>query len=70
MKDVKISIKAARGLSELTQQEVADRLGVTKTTYRNYEDYNTIMPVTTALKFSNIVNVDISDLIFFKEKVV
>lgn len=66
----KITLKAARGLREMTQQEMAEKLGVTKTTYRNYEEYSTTMPVTTAIKFSAVVGVDFSDLIFFKEKVV
>lgn len=65
----KITLKAARGLKELTQNEMAEKLGVSTTTYRNYETYKNIMPVTTAMLFSEIVDIPVKELIFFKNNV-
>lgn len=65
MKNKKISLKAARGLCEITQSEMANKLGVTRKTYFNYENYKTTMPVTKAMMFSDITGVPLTNIIFF-----
>lgn len=69
MQNRKLTLKAARGMTEMTQQEMAKMLGISTTTYRNYEDGKREMPLSTAFKFSDIVGLDVYHIIFFDENV-
>lgn len=64
-----ITMKVARTMAGLTQREMAEKLGVTTTTYRNYETSVREIPLSLAFKFSDIVGVDIYHIIFFNPKV-
>lgn len=60
----KLTIKQARVLAGLTQKELAKKLGISIPTYLAYEKKRNEMRVTTAIKFSKIVNIPIENLIF------
>lgn len=57
----------ARANKNLSQQALAEKLGVVRQTYQNYENYKTPMDVETAFKFSQVVGIDFDDIIFFKQ---
>lgn len=65
--DIKVewTLKLCRIKSGLKQQEMADKLGVSLDTYKNYESYRTIMRVDYALDFSRIVGIPFDSIIFF-----
>lgn len=60
-----LTIEQARAKHSLTQEEVAKKLGVSRQTYQNYENYKTTMQISTGYMFSKIVDVDFDDIIFF-----
>ena len=64
----KYTIKQARNLSGLTQEDVASRLKVNPVTYIKYEKYETIMRMDKAFTFSKIVGIDVSNIIFFEKE--
>lgn len=63
---MKLTLEQARAKHRLTQEEVAKKLGVTRQTYQNYEQYKTAMQIPTGVAFSRIVDVDFDDIIFFR----
>jgi transcriptional regulator with XRE-family HTH domain len=65
-----ISLKAARVNANLSQQDVADKLGITTQTYLEYERGNRIFRVDNAVKFSDIVNFPFDDINFLKQTTV
>ncbi len=65
----KYTIRQARNLSGLTQEEVASRLKVNPVTYIKYEKYETIMRMDKAFTFSKIVGINVSNIIFFENEV-
>lgn len=59
-----LSPKQARMLCDLTQQEVAERLGVHRQTYMNWERNADEMPVGKAKEFSKIVGKGVDEIFF------
>ncbi|NQN23885.1 helix-turn-helix transcriptional regulator, partial [Streptococcus suis] len=52
----------ARAKVGLTKKQMALELGVTRPTYDDYENYNTIMRIDVAQRFCDIVGVSIDDV--------
>ena len=57
----------ARAKAGLTKKAMAERLGVTRPTYDDYENYKTFMRVDIAQRFCDIVDLSIDNVIFFKK---
>ena len=57
MPEFKISMAAARVNAKLKQNEMAEKLGIDRSSYIRYEKGETIMRLDTAWKFSEIVNI-------------
>lgn len=58
----KLSFKAARVNSELSQQQVADMLGVAITTVRNWENGSTTPKLAQFVKLCNLYNVSMDNM--------
>lgn len=63
---VEWTLKLCRMKMDLTQQEMAEMIGVSKESYQNYENYKTSMRIDLALKFSEITGIPFDSIIFFK----
>ncbi|MCH5385764.1 XRE family transcriptional regulator [Limosilactobacillus reuteri] len=61
---MEFTIKKARQYAGLTQQETAEKLGISTKTYQNYEKGKTAMRIDKAKKFSSITNIPLSKIIF------
>lgn len=61
---MKWTLKAIRNNLNLNQQEMASKLGVSKETYQNYENYKTFPDVNIVKKIVKVSNVDFNDIIF------
>lgn len=61
---MEFTIKKARQYAGLTQQETAEKLGISTKTYQNYENGKTAMRIDKAKKFSSITNIPLSKIIF------
>ena len=61
-----ITLKAARVNAELSQQEAANRLGISKNTLSNYEKYRTIPDIKMSKRIAALYNCSVNDIIFFK----
>ena len=59
-----VSIKAARVNADLTQEEMAKRLNISKDTYRKIEKTPEIATITQAKAIAEIVSIPIDDLFF------
>lgn len=59
-----ISLKAARVNANLSQQEAAKLLGISKATLQNYEAGNTVPDILMSRKIEDVYNFP-SDYIFF-----
>ncbi len=59
-----LSPKQARNLKGLTQEYVAERLRVSRDTYRKWESQPDKMPVGKAKEFSNIVEKKVDEIFF------
>ena len=66
--DRKFTIEQARSLTGLTQEEMAEKLGVSASTYYKYEKYKTPMRMDTAYLFSKITSIGMDDIIFLPRK--
>jgi DNA-binding XRE family transcriptional regulator len=64
---VKLTMKQARLLAELTQQEIAEILGVHVQTYMKWEKNPEEMSIGTAKQFSRIVKREFEDIFFDAE---
>lgn len=62
---MKYTLEQARLLSDLTQVEMAKRMGMTEKTYIQYEKYRRIFRMDQGYKFSQNVNVPFDSIIFF-----
>lgn len=62
---MKYTLEQARIGAKKTQEEMAEHLGVTRATYRKYEDKPYTMQVGTLIKFCAICDVQPEDLKFF-----
>jgi putative transcriptional regulator len=65
MADVKFTIEQARKHRGLTQNDVARRLGMTRRSYIDYEQYKRPFRIDKAFMLAEIVELDISDIFFF-----
>ena len=65
---MRLTLKDARRRALLTQEDVAGRLGVSKSAYRWYERNPGKMRVDVAHQFAKIVGLRIDDLTFTKER--
>lgn len=61
---VQITIKMARIKSGLSQEEIAKELGTNRVTYAQYENYETPMRIDKALKFCEITDTKVDQVIF------
>lgn len=61
------SIEAARKYAHLTQQQIADKLGISRITYGNYESGKVPMRIDIALNFSKITKIPINNIIFLSK---
>lgn len=61
---MKISIRAARQNSGLTQEQMAKALGVSRKTYQDYEHGDTAMRIDKAQLFSSLTKVPMDNIIF------
>ena len=59
-----ITLKAARVNAELSQQEAAKQLGISKSTLGNYEKYKTTPDIEMSKRIASLYNWN--DIIFFK----
>lgn len=57
------NLKAARERKNMTQKEVADNIGVAKSTYSLYESGNREPNVQTIKKIADVLNVSADDLL-------
>lgn len=63
----KLTLKEARFLAGMTQVEMAEKLGLSESTYIKYELYRQFMRMDTAFKFSELVGISIDELIFLPD---
>lgn len=61
---MKWTLKAIRINLGLTQMQMAEKLGVSKETYLNYENYKTYPDVNIVKEIIKISKVDFNDIIF------
>ena len=61
-----ITLKAARVNADMSQQEAAKRLGISKNTLANYEKYKTIPYIEMSKMIAALYNWSVNDIIFFK----
>lgn len=62
----RISLKAARMMRGLTQDEMADKLGVHRNTYINWERHPEDISMKKADEICKILNVSMDRIIFFE----
>lgn len=60
------TIEQARKYSGLTQEEIAERMGVTPKTYIQYEKYRRVFDMKQAFHFSALTGIGVDQLIFFE----
>ena len=65
---MRLTLKDARRRALLTQEDMAGRLGVSKSAYRWYERTPGKMRVDVACRVAEIVGLTIDDLTFTKER--
>lgn len=58
------SVRQARMLAGLSQQEIADRLNVHRTTYRKLEENPDLITIGQAREISRAVGVPLDDIFF------
>ncbi len=63
-KTIKITLAAARTNAKLTQQEVADYMGVSVQTIGNWEKEPQKMNVGSAFKLAQLYDMEVSSIIF------
>lgn len=61
---MKWSLKAIRANLDLTQKQMAEKLGISKETYQKYESYKTYPDSKIIKKIIEISNVDFDDILF------
>ena len=59
-KRIAANIRAERSRANLFQEEVADKLGLTRRTYITYEEDASTIKMSTLIKLSEIFSCDIS----------
>lgn len=61
---MKISLRAARVNANLTQKEVVERIGISKTTLCSYEKGRTAPDIDTAKQLAALYGLTVNDIIF------
>ncbi len=61
-----ITLKAARVNADMSQAEAAKRLGISKNTLCNYENYRTVPDIEMSKKIAALYNWSVNDIIFFR----
>jgi len=61
---MKVTVKQARILSDMTQGDASQVLGVHRHTYMKYEKNPGLMPLDKAFKFAEIVGMPFDDIFF------
>ena len=62
--NMRMTLKTARELCRMTQNEAAKRIGVTEDTLRNYEKGKTYPDIPTLRKIEEVYGVNYNQLIF------
>lgn len=62
MADISKNLKKYRYINEMTQQEIADRLGVDRTTYSKYESGKANPQFDNVLKLAEVFGVSVIDV--------
>lgn len=65
----KWTMKTIRVANRKTQKEVADKLGVSTIQLGRYENFKAVPSIVTALKFAEMFNENINNIIFFNNDV-
>lgn len=63
----KMTLKAARAQAGLTQEQIAQKMGIARNTYNDYENYKIFMRIDKAVKFSEIVSIPFDNIIFLNK---
>ena len=61
--EVANNITKYRKRAGMTQQELADVLGITKTSISNYEQNKTLIDLNSLYDFCNLLNIDINNIL-------
>lgn len=61
---VRYTVKQARNLRGLSQSQVAQMLGISRLTYRRYENNPEFMTLKMARSFSNVLDIPLDNIIF------
>ena len=64
--DETFTVKQARLLSGITQQQMADLLGVHRTTYRKIEENPDLASIKQAREIAEITGIDVDQIFFAK----
>ena len=67
MKELKISLAAARVNAGLTQTEVAEKMGVTANTVVNWEKGKATPSIVVARKLANLYGLELNNIFFPEE---
>lgn len=67
-RQMKVTLKQLRGLRELTRQEAADMIGVSLSTWDNWENMRTFPDAPKINKITEVFDIDYDDIIFFEVK--
>ena len=62
-----IHLKAARVNAGFTQEQAAEKLGISKGTLANYEQYKTSPDIKLAVEIAKLYGKKVDDIIFFAE---
>lgn len=62
----KFTLKAARAMVNISQKEMAQRIGVAEMTYHRNENYESGMRIDKAYKFCEVVGLGIDEVLFYK----
>lgn len=65
---MKWTLKSIRINLNFTQEEMADKLGVSTKTYQNYENYKSYPDVEIVKKIVELSGLDFNDIIFLPEQ--
>lgn len=61
-----MTMKQYRAGKDLTQEEVAEKLGISTTQYRKYENMQVIPNIKFGYAFADLFNTKIENVIFFR----
>lgn len=64
--DEKLTLKAARMMRGISQEQMANKLSVHRNTYANWEEHPEDISIKNAEAISDILNVSLDRIIFFK----